>query len=162
MKRLLSAAVLTAIALPASAQSVTWNWLSPNFAACEGVGIHGTYRVYVRAEVQEVNKQAKKIVALSVYAGSGALQQNKGELSGKVSIEKGGTVQASAALVRQPPNSIAESPKSDETPRMFLPNGKVMDVPAEATVKVEVSVAIKTDSGSCSLGSTSNSHDLFK
>jgi hypothetical protein len=124
--------------------------------------VHGSYRVFVSASVTDSDKDQTQFRSVTVYASSSALEQNKGELSGKITIEKEGTVLASAGFARQPPNSIVESPKSDETARIFLPVGKVLDVPRGAAVIIAVSLVLNTDSGSCSLGSTSNSHDLFK
>jgi hypothetical protein len=162
MKYIAIGLMIVSAAFPAAEETVTWDWLAPRFTACEDVVVHGAFRIYVSASVSDLGQSRKRIRSLSVYAESAALQQNKGELSGNISIKKNGVSIASASFVRQPPNTIAETPKSTETARLFLPAGKELEVPQGSTVVTEVSLALRTDSGSCSLGSTSNSRDRFK
>lgn len=146
------------IATSPSGSEVVFSWATPNFAPCEGVGIHGSYRVTARANIVS-DSGAKTINSLTVFASSAAFSPDTSSLTVGVDVVTPPAPVQSISLVTQPPDSIAESPDSNETPRLFLPPNTIIPVTANTKLVFNVSATIQTPQGSCAVGSTTKQID---
>jgi hypothetical protein len=139
-----------------------WEWLSPNWVPCKGIGIHGTYRVYAQAHVNFLSTGGKRINEIIVYASSSVVSESNSELSVSARVEdNNGKSSQAVTLVRLPANSLGIKPKQNETSRKYLPNGSSLDLPDGSNLRLDVSLLLKTPaSGNCSLGSSSYATNL--
>jgi hypothetical protein len=145
---------------PAAAAEVVFSWATPNFTPCEGVGIHGSYRVTARANISTDGSGNKIMDQLTVFASSAAFSSdNNSSITVGLDVINTPAPTQSFSLVTQPPNSIAESPGPSETPRLFLPPNTSIKILPNTTLVFNVSATIQTSSGSCAVGSTTKEID---
>jgi hypothetical protein len=131
--------------------TVTWSWAKANFTPCPGLGIHGSYRVTARANVVGAGT-SKKINGIDVFASSPVFSSSDTTLAVKVEATSVPAPTDTILMVTQPPNSVAETPQANETPRMFLPANKEIPLTANLKLRFTVTPTIQRSSGSCAVG----------
>jgi hypothetical protein len=139
------------------AQNISFSWVSPKYTPCEGVGAAGSFRVYVEGTATpKAGDGTRKVTALSVWVSSAAFTANSGSATARAVVKNGETVR----LVRPTPPFIETTPKADESARVYLPQGTMLTIPANGTLSLSASAMVKTEAGSCALGSSENTVPL--
>lgn len=157
---------LIALSLPGISQEKTrdhsWSWVETNYSLCENIGIHGTYRVHVEARSSSVNNDEFKLNGLALWIESGAVTKGSCFVSAAISVEKNNRLLQTVRLARPSELTIERQPKANESMMYYLPKDKVIVVPKGAVLVFNVSVIIKTEAGSCSLGNSKKTIDPRK
>jgi hypothetical protein len=141
-----------AVAAVAS-DTITWSWVTPNFTFCEGVGIHGSYRVTARALVNGSGTN-RTIDQITAFASSAAFSPSDTTLAVQLQATSVPAPVRAINLVAQPPNSVGEAPQPNETPRLFLPAGTQIALTPNLKLRFSVSATIQRTTGSCAVGAT--------
>lgn len=130
------------------------SWVSPRYAPCEGVGVAGTFRVYVEGIANVGPDRSHKITSMSVRASSAAFTQADGSVAAKAIVKRNGSPISHFVLTRPTPPAIEPAPKADETRRVYLPSGKSLTLASGDRLHIEASTIARTSSGTCALGTT--------
>jgi hypothetical protein len=112
-----------------------------------------------RANITPDDSGAKTMNSLVVFASSAVFSPDTSSITVGLDITSVPAPVQSINLVTQPPNSVAESPGPNETPRLFLPQDTVVPIASNTILTFTVSATIQTSSGSCSVGSTTKTID---
>ena len=136
-----------------AADTMTWSWVTPNFTFCEGVGIHGTYRVTARAVVNGSGAN-RTIDQITVFASSAAFSPSDSALAVQLQATSVPAPVQTFNLVSQSPNSVGETPQANETPRLYLPDGTRIALTPNLKLRFSVSATIQRTMGTCAVGAT--------
>jgi len=141
----------------------TWSWLGSIGAPCEGFGIHGSYRVHVTAQV-EYSGTGRKITALTLWLSGAMIKADSTNVEAKLEVKKGTQTVKTVLLSRPDPGKsvIEQQPGANESNRLYLPkDNPSIEAPASAKLIFTVTAQVKTDSGSCALGTSNKEIDIF-
>jgi len=105
------------------------SWVEPKFTSCEGVGVHGTFRVYAGGSSKPEANGAKIVTALRVHTLSAVFIFNEGSTGAAALVKVDGAVKEKMILGRPTTASVEAAPKPDETRRVYLPRGKTLAIP---------------------------------
>lgn len=130
------------------------SWVSPRYAPCEGVGVAGTFRIYVEGIANMGPDRSYKITSMSVRASSAAFTQANGSVAAKAIVKRNGSPVGHLLLTRPTPPAYEPAPKADETPRVYLPRGGSLTLANGDRLHIEASAIAHTSSGTCALGTT--------
>jgi hypothetical protein len=147
-------ALSASIHISAQAKEFEHSWFEAKFTPCEGVGVHGTFRVKVGGAATAGADGSQIVSALRVHASSGAFTQNEGSIGASALVKVGGAVKEKLVLTRPAPPSVEAAQKPDETRKVYLAQGKTLTIPKGGELWVLASPIIKTSAGTCSLGSS--------
>ena len=142
-----------------SAEPKEWNWLASAGALCEGVGVHGAYRVFVKATVTPGDGDAVVVSGLSAKATSGIFTTTDETFSLAVSILENGNEMSRTIFGPQPPNSIGPAPAPTESRTRYALSKTSLRVPVGAKLRFHASASVPLDGGQCSLGSDTEDID---
>ena len=147
---------LTALACSgrSAAKTFEYSWAAARFVTCEGVGAAGSFRVHVSGEATTKADGAKVLGSLAVYTSAAAYTRNPGSTSAVAIVKAGGSERKKVSLETPKPPALIPQPKTDETRAVFLPASTTITIPAGGELLVSVSAAVKTDGGSCALGTS--------
>lgn len=152
--------VLTCASAALQAATFKQDWVAPQYAPCEGVGVHGSFRVWVSGNYEVRTNGEKRITFLSVHTSSGAFTQLPGTTTATALVKVNGAVKLKVVLSRPVGAAVEASLRKDETSPVYLQRSKVIAMPKGAELWVDASVAVKTSSGMCGLGSSSRKISL--
>ena len=146
--------------IPAAATAFQHSWVAARFAPCEGVGATGSFRVHVSGDATAKSDGSTVVGSLSVYTSAGAYTQNPGSTSASAVVKVKGVEQKKFPLEVPKPPALIPQPKSDETRAVYLPTNTTITVPAGGELAVSAAAVIKIDSGSCALGTSTDTVPL--
>ncbi|QDG51142.1 hypothetical protein FIV42_10460 [Persicimonas caeni] len=162
MKRTIFAMLLVLLwASPAAADDFSeWSWVEANWSPCEGVGVHGSYRVTARAKLESAGDEVKisnLTVVVSITHAAG-----KVTATGKVAVRKDGETTQTVTLEKPwypviapthagpmltlPRVKSSESPSPDDA--------QVLTVPKGAKLEFTITAMADTSSGACVIGNS--------
>ena len=130
-----------------------WSWSKTTYAPCENIGLTGSYRVNVEANIQE-NDDEHEIHSLSLWLYSASFQNGEVTQTAKLTVKRGEKDLQTVFLSRPSPNDdvVEQTPETNETKRLYLPKGTKLTIPSGARIFFVVTASVKTDQGSCFLG----------
>lgn len=139
-----------------------WSWTSPRFAACEGVGIIGSFAAHAEAEVAETPDGNAKLVGIEVYAESSSFADAKPSIAARLSVAKDGKELQSIGLVEPSSPAVVRQPGPTESRSVFLPTGRQVSIPKGSKIELQVTATISSSDGStCVLGTSKHQFDPF-
>lgn len=159
-RSVLAVMLMCGIAGSVQAANFEQSWVAPKYTTCEGVGMAGSFRVYVSGTVDTGPGGAKSIKTLTSYVSSGSFTQFEGSTSARAFVKVGTAETKSVSLARPSGSVIEPAPKPDESRRLYLPNGAVLAVPANGELWIASTPTLKTDAGMCVLGTFEHKVDL--
>jgi hypothetical protein len=139
-----------------------WNWTSAQFAPCEGIGIGGSFAIHGIALVQDGADGSKEISSLVLHVSSAAFTKGSAAVSATASIIPKTGASKDVKLGRATKPAIEPKQIADEASPLYLPDNEKLVFPKGAKLRIVVSAAVKTDAGTCSLGSSKKEVDPFE
>lgn len=137
-------------------KSFSTNWVSARYTPCEGVGVAGSFRIYVAGDATMAADRSVTVTSLAVYASSAAFTQASGSVAARAIVKHNGSMASQVVLTRPTPPAIEPTPKPDEAPRVYLPSGTPLLLAAGDQLHVEASATARTSSGACALGTSAS------
>jgi hypothetical protein len=138
----------------------SWDWLSPAFTPCEGVGVHGNARYYATVEyVNEPIINVKGVLHISVYGESASFDDEDTGLAVFVEKQKGdGPPKNRIILTRPTGAAIEEKPGPNQTKRLYWAATESSHFSIFPGDRVRISVTATKDN--CKINSSTNLHEL--
>jgi hypothetical protein len=158
----LSVLTLVSISSAGGGDTKEWNWTSTQFAPCQGIGIGGTFATHVTALVQDSADGGKEISSLVLQVSSAAFTKGSAAVSATASIVPQSGTGRDVTLGRPTKPAIEPKPIADEAPPLYLPDNEKLVFPKAAKLKIAVSATVKTNAGTCSLGSSKKEINPFE
>jgi hypothetical protein len=139
-----------AVSLPPSLiNQASWSWAKPSYTLCEGIGVHGSYRVFADASAEPIAGGGKRITHLAVWVASPSFTQATAVVDVQVEVIEGSSVRQRVNLVRPDVPSIEAPTGDDESRRLYLPDGVELAIPVGAHLHVSTSVSLRQPEGAC-------------
>ena len=146
---------------PPAIEVKEWSWLASAFAPCENVGVHGAYRVTVKADTLTRRDGKLSVTRMTAKATSAIFSQGNNEFSISVAVLTGASEGGSIPFTPQPPKSIGPAPGPNESRMRFLPTGQTLLVPPGSKLRFRVAASVRLEGGRCALGSDTEDIDPF-
>ncbi len=142
--------------------NVTWDWTSPVYTECEGVGVHGTSRYFADVEykTEPSAPKASYITHISLYGESAAFSSDDTALLATMDATVKGTNQwvNARTLSRPTVKSIEPEPGAYETRRIYWTDQPGQHFPLANTGDFIVRLRVQAVKDNCSVNSSSYEH----
>lgn len=143
-----------------AAEDKKFEWLSPRYTACEGVGLAGTFTTH--ATVTFDRKGAAAVVTgIAIHISSPIIGgSSKKDIAVRVEVVNGDTVLTGVSLEAPKAPAVIPEPGPNDTRAKYLPMGRSLEVPAGAALRFSVTPTITRPKGTCVLGTATNEAKL--
>jgi len=157
----LSVLTLASICSAGGGDTKEWNWTSAQFAPCQGIGIGGSFATHVTALVQDGPDGSREISSLVLRVSSAAFTKGSAGVTATASIAPKTGASREVKLGRPTKPAIEPKQIADEASPLYLPENEKLVFPKAAKLIIVVSATVRTNAGTCSLGSSKKEIDPF-
>lgn len=162
--QLVAALAFSATAVASStafeAEDKKFEWLSPRYTACEGVGLAGTFTTHATVTFDRKGTAAV-VTAIATHVSSPIIGgSSKKDIAVRVEVVKGESVLTGVSLEAPKAPAVIPEPGPNDTRAKYLPTGRSLEVPAGGALRFTVTPTITKPKGTCVLGTATNDAKL--